>query len=94
VSSGHITLAYAVIRLTVPIFPVSFVRFQNPIPPQDQFSGSLLHNMTWPKWGTDRDQPPVFLFSDKPEETYGLIQDTYRKPNIELLVQVEVEIGA
>lgn len=73
---------------------LSFVNFQNPIPFRDHFPGSLLHNMTWPKWGTDRDQPPVFLLSDVPGETYGLIHDTYRKPNMELLSQVQVEIGA
>ena len=73
--------------------PVSFVNFRNPIPPQDQFSGSLLHNMTWPKWDTGHDRPSVFLFSDAPRETYGLIQDTYWEPNMELLAQVQVEIG-
>jgi len=72
---------------------LSFVNYLNPIPPQDHFSGSLLHNMTWPKWGTDRDQPPVLLFSDTPGETYGIIQDTYRKSNIDLLAQVQVELG-
>ena len=72
---------------------VSFVNFQNPIPPKDRFSGSLLHNMTWPKWGMDHDQPPVFLFSDNPGETYRLVKDTYRKPNMELLTQVQVELG-
>jgi len=72
---------------------LSFVNFQNPIPPQSEFSGSLLHNMTWPKWGSNPDQPPVFLLSDKPEETYGLVQDTYRKENIDLLSQVEVQLG-
>ena len=49
--------------------------------------------MTWPKWGTDRDQPPAFLFSDVAEETYGLVQDTYRKANMEFLAQIQVEIG-
>jgi hypothetical protein len=73
---------------------VSFVNFQNPVPPKETFSGSLLHNMTWPKWGTDCDQPPVFLFSDAQHETYGLTPDIYRKANIELLAQVQVEIGA
>lgn len=72
---------------------LSFVNFQNPIPPQETFSGSALHNLTWPKWGTDRDQPAVFLFSDVPHETYGLIQDTYRKAHMELLAQVHVESG-
>lgn len=48
--------------------------------------------MTWPKWGTDRDQPPVFLLSDVPGETYGLVQDTYRKANMELLSQVQVDL--
>ncbi|KAF9646185.1 carotenoid ester lipase precursor [Thelephora ganbajun] len=72
---------------------LSFVNFQNPIPPKENFAGSLLHNMTWPKWGTNRDQPPVFLFSDVPHETYGLIHDTYRKANMELLTQVQVETG-
>lgn len=72
---------------------LSFVNFQEPIPPKTAFSGSLLHNMTWPKWGTDRDQPPVFLFSDVPHETYGLVQDTYRTANMELLAQVQVETG-
>jgi len=81
-----------IMRLTAPS-PVSFVNFQNPIPPHNHFSGSLLHNATWPKWGTDRDQPPVFLFSDNPRETYGLIKDTYRKPHMELLTQVQVELG-
>jgi len=72
---------------------VSFFNFQ-PTPLRDEFSGSLLRNVTWPKWGTDRDQPPVFLFSDVAEETYGLVQDTYRKANVELLAQIQVEIGA
>jgi len=77
----------------IPPAPVSFVNFQNPIPPKNRFSGSLLHNMTWPKWGSDHDRPPVFLFGDNPGETYGLVPDTYRKPNIELLTQVQVELG-
>ena len=43
---------------------VSFVNFQEPISPLHEFSGSLLYNVTWPKWGTDCDQPLVFLFSN------------------------------
>lgn len=72
---------------------LSFVNFQNPIPPQETFPGSLLHNLTWPEWGTDPDQPPVFLYSDDPHQTYGIVQDTYRKANMELLIQVHEETG-
>lgn len=42
--------------------------------------------MTWPKWGRDRDRTPVFLFSDTPGETYGLIRDTHPKSNMGALL--------
>ena len=72
---------------------VSFVNFQNPVPPKEAFPSSLLHNVSWPKWGTSLDKPPVFLFSDTPDEAYQLVEDTYRKASMEVLSQAQVQLG-
>lgn len=74
---------------------VNFANTHNPNTPDDLLgkTNSLLNNITWPMWDSDSSNPPMFVFSDDPTESYEFISDTFRAEQIQYLDALEHELG-
>jgi len=65
--------------------PVYFAHKRNPNAPKHSIS--LLRNITWEKWSSSEEKPPLLTFSD-PLPSMAITSDTYRREAMKLVIQL------
>ena len=64
---------------------VYFAHKRNPNAPRDSIS--LLRNITWQKWSSCEEKPPLLTFVD-PVPSMMITSDTYRSEAIKLIIEL------
>ena len=64
---------------------VYFAHKHNPNAPKDSIS--LLRNITWEKWSSNEENPPLLTFVD-PVPSLTITSDTYRSEAMKLIIEL------
>ena len=67
---------------------VYFAHKRNPNAPRDSIS--LLRNITWEKWSSCENKPPLLTFVD-PVPSMTITSDTYRSEAIKLVIELSMK---
>jgi len=67
---------------------VYFAHKNNPNAPKDSIS--LLRNITWKKWSSSEEKPPLLTFVD-PVPSMTITSDTYRSEAMKLVIELSLK---